>query len=185
MKLSRAAQCCTVLLACEICALLWSQWALTQTQETEKMRGTVHVATVHVALIFDVNRATYAAQVLRSLHYHNPATQFVFHLVTDEQSQAQLQMWFKGSGSLRFYNHTLCQDLVAPVLAFSEPTIHISAHCKAFLSSILDADRVIYIDTDVTAVGDVSACYHHRFEKTQFIGMVVDMGDVCQYWPDR
>lgn len=185
MNLTRAALCLTLIIVYQICALLWSQWTLsTHLAVLQVTPAHAHQA-LHVALVFDTNRAAYAAQVLRSLKYHNPGTQFVFHLVTDQQSRAKLQTWFRESSALRFYDHSLCDHLVAPVLAYSEPAIHTSAHCKAFLASIINADRVLYIDNDVTAVGDVSACYDHRFEDTQYIGMVVDMGDVCQYWPDR
>ena len=142
-------------------------------------------AHMHVALVFDFNRVSYAAQVIRSLRHHNPASQFRFHLVTDKPSHAQLELWFHGSSLFEFYDHLMCKDLVAPVFGFSDPAIHVSAHCKAFLADIIQVDRVLYIDTDVTAVGDVTPCFHHSFGGSQYIGMVVDMGDVCQYWPDR
>lgn len=45
---------------------------------------------------------------------------------------------------------------------------------------------MLYLDSDVTAVQDISSCWdkHALFSEVQFLGMSVDMGEVCQQFPN-
>ncbi|KAI8799703.1 glycosyl transferase family 64 domain-containing protein [Cladochytrium replicatum] len=192
---------------------------------------------ISLALIFDRNRLPHAAQLVRSvMRFANPGSKFYFHLIvprgledsiydellilpgtSNETTRSDEGFVFLDKGgknvasSVRFlvYDHGLCERYGHAVMAFSDPGIHLSAHCKFFLSEILQAHharlafmpkvngkaidekvpdsvfaRVLYVDNDVTAVQDITPCWRRFFSNSQFIGMSVDQGDICQYFPN-
>jgi len=141
----------------------------------------------NIALIFDRNRYPHAKQVIRSARHYVTSRPLVFHLITPKELHAELEQFFADTSmALRLYDHELCKFLAQRVLPFSDPDIHVSAHCKMFLSDILTyADRVLYLDTDTTITSDISACYFAPTRPGTLVSMSVDMGDICQNNPDR
>ncbi|GAA6004321.1 uncharacterized protein JCM10292_001423 [Rhodotorula paludigena] len=140
----------------------------------------------NVALIFDGNRFEHAQSVIRSVRHFTTSRKLVFHLIASHTLHGELEKWFEGSDdTLRLYDHMLCREAVRRVLPFSDPDIHVSAHCKMFLPEIISfAERVLYLDTDVTVVSDLAACYGKPLS-TALVSMGVDMGDACQRFPDK
>ncbi|GAA5910398.1 uncharacterized protein JCM6883_002993 [Sporobolomyces salmoneus] len=141
----------------------------------------------NIALIFDRNRYPHAKQVIRSAQHYVTPRPLVFHLITPKELHEDLEQFFAGTPmSLRLYDHELCKFVAQRILPFSDPGIHVSAHCKMFLSDILTyADRVLYLDTDTTITSDISTCYFAPKKSTTLVSMSVDMGDICQRNPDR
>ena len=142
--------------------------------------------TFHIALIFDGNRFEHAKSVIRSAVHFVKSRRLHFHLV------APLSLHESIFSSLEeydiiftTYDHSLCHFYARQVLPFSDPSIHISAHCKMFLSEILDTlDRVLYLDTDTTILSDITACYAEPGLPKTLFQMGIDMGDTCQLFPD-
>ncbi|GAA5936629.1 uncharacterized protein JCM15063_001943 [Sporobolomyces koalae] len=141
----------------------------------------------NIALIFDRNRYPHAKQVIRSARQYVTSRPLVFHLITPKELHQELEEFFEDTPlSLRLYDHELCKFVAQRVLPFSDPDIHVSAHCKMFLADILTyADRVLYLDTDTTITSDISTCYSRPNKASTLISMAVDMGDICQNNPDR
>lgn len=137
---------------------------------------------LHAALIFDEHRISYAKQVIRSVNHYSKKS-VIFHLVAPKALYGRLETELVGV-DFRLYDYSLCLQLVDSVLAFSNPDIHVSAHCKLFLPNIIPVDKVLYIDNDVTAVQDISRCYSQPMNSEQMIGMGIDMGEVCQHHPN-
>ncbi|GAA6005932.1 hypothetical protein JCM11491_004064 [Sporobolomyces phaffii] len=161
----------------------------TETPQWESVK-TVHVEegdVFNVALIFDRNRYPHAKQVIRSARHYVTSRPLVFHLITPKDLHDELEQFFGDTPmSLRLYDHELCKFVAQRVVPFSDPGIHVSAHCKMFLSDILPyADRVLYLDTDTTITSDISACYSAPTKPATLVSMAVDMGDICQRDPDR
>ncbi|KAI8808798.1 glycosyl transferase family 64 domain-containing protein [Cladochytrium replicatum] len=180
-----------------------------------------------------------AQLVRSMMRFANPGTRFYFHLIvprgiegsiydelrilprpsnetTEERRREEGFIFLDTNGknvaqNTRFlvYDHGLCERYAHAVMAFSDPGIHVSAHCKFFLSEILQPhharrafvpkidgkeidekvpdsvfERVLYVDNDVTAVQDITPCWRRFFSRSQFIGMAVDQGDICQYFPN-
>ncbi|GAA6049686.1 hypothetical protein JCM3770_004406 [Rhodotorula araucariae] len=149
--------------------------------------ATTDDALFNVALIFDRNRLEHAKSVIRSVQHFTKSKDIVFHLVAPKNLHHELQKEFQGgSSTVRAYDHALCGFIVRKVLPFSNPDIHTSAHCKMFLTDIVTmAERVLYLDTDVTVVSDLAACYGKPVAQPgALISMGVDMGDVCQRTPN-
>ncbi|GAA5987993.1 hypothetical protein JCM11641_005974 [Rhodosporidiobolus odoratus] len=142
----------------------------------------------NVALIFDRNRFPHAQSVIRSArHFLTSPKKLVFHLIAPKDIHHELQEFFADEDmSLRLYDHELCRYAVRQILPFSDAEIHVSAHCKMFLSEIITfAERVLYLDTDTTVVSDLSHCYSRPSRNpSALISMAVDMGDACQRTPD-
>lgn len=141
----------------------------------------------NVALIFDRHRLEHVKSVIRSVRHFTTSRDVVFHLVSPPDLHHQLEKEFNVAGStIRTYDHALCGFVVRKVLPFSNPDIHTSAHCKMFLTDIITiAERVLYLDTDVTVTSDLSACYGQPVNRPgALVSMGVDMGDVCQRNPD-
>lgn len=149
---------------------------------------------VQVALIFDKGRIKNALAAVRSVNFfrRNRTDVPLFHLVAPLELHAEIRASLPGY-SVKLYDYELCRSKTRYLMPFSNPKIHTSAHCKVFLADILvDVDRVLYIDTDMIATNDISPCYHAAPPESQadeaLLGMVVDMGDVCQLdaskcWP--
>lgn len=158
-----------------------TQWESVKTEHVEE--GDVF----NIALIFDRNRYPHAKQVIRSARHYVTSRPLVFHLITPKELQGELEEFFADTPlSLRLYDHELCKFVARRVLPFSDPDIHVSAHCKMFLSDILTfADRVLYLDTDTTITSDISTCYFAPTKPSTLVSMAVDMGDICQRDPDR
>ncbi|GAA6044330.1 hypothetical protein JCM8097_000926 [Rhodosporidiobolus ruineniae] len=142
----------------------------------------------NVALIFDRNRYPHAKSVIRSAqHFLTSPRQLVFHLITPRELHSELEDFFANQNmSLRLYDHALCGVAARKILPFSDPDIHTSAHCKVFLPEIITfAERVLYLDTDVTVVSDLARCYAKPSRNPgALVSMAVDMGDACQRNPD-
>ncbi|GAA6017983.1 hypothetical protein JCM10207_002731 [Rhodosporidiobolus poonsookiae] len=143
----------------------------------------------NIALIFDRNRYPHAKSVIRSArHFLTSPRQLVFHLITPKELHQELHEFFADDDKmvLRLYDHQLCAYAAKRILPFSNPDIHTSAHCKMFLSQIITfADRVLYLDTDVTVVSDLARCYGAPLSNPgALVSMAVDMGDACQRNPD-
>ncbi|KAJ8293572.1 putative colanic acid biosynthesis glycosyl transferase WcaA [Rhodotorula toruloides] len=141
----------------------------------------------NIALIFDRNRFPHAKSVIRSIRHFTTSRRLVFHLIAPYQLHEELHDFFADTDmSLRVYDHSLCSFVARQVLPFSNPDIHISAHCKMFLSEIVTfADRILYLDTDVTVTSDLAACYDKPLANPgALVSMAVDMGDACQREPD-
>ncbi|BGP48791.1 hypothetical protein JCM10450v2_004667 [Rhodotorula kratochvilovae] len=150
-------------------------------------RATTDDELFNVALIFDRHRLEHAKSVIRSVQHFTTSKNVVFHLIAPKELHHELQKEFHaGNSSVRAYDHALCGFIVRKVLPFSSPDIHTSAHCKMFLTEIVTiAERVLYLDTDVTVVSDLAACYGKPVARPgAVISMGVDMGDVCQRTPD-
>ncbi|GAA6060044.1 hypothetical protein JCM10212_001041 [Sporobolomyces blumeae] len=158
-----------------------TEWASVENKHVEQ--GNVF----NIALIFDRNRYPHAKQVIRSARHYVKSRPVVFHLITPKDLHEDLEAFFDGTPlSLRLYDHELCGYVARRVLPFSDPGIHVSAHCKMFLSEILTyADRVLYLDTDTTITSDVSTCYDAPTRPTTLVSMAVDMGDICQRNPNQ
>ncbi|GAA5839197.1 hypothetical protein JCM11251_003701 [Rhodosporidiobolus azoricus] len=159
-----------------------TRWSLVET------KGPPEDQVFNVALIFDRNRYPHAKSVIRSVqHFLTSDRHLVFHLITPRELHTQLHEFFAGKNmTLRTYDHSLCTFFARKVLPFSDPDIHVSAHCKMFLPEIITiAERVLYLDTDVTVVSDLSRCYGRPLKNpSALISMGVDMGDACQNNPD-
>ncbi|GAA5891062.1 hypothetical protein JCM5296_007365 [Sporobolomyces johnsonii] len=161
------------------------------TQRTAKEWATVEKASIkeddvfNIALIFDRNRFPHAKSVIRSAQHFITSRRLVFHLITPKELHEELQQFFAGTlMTLRLYDHELCSFVTRKVLPFSDPDIHLSAHCKMFLPEIITfAERILYLDTDTTIVSDLSTCYGAPSSPSALISMAVDMGDVCQRNP--
>ncbi|BGP25204.1 proteophosphoglycan ppg4 [Rhodotorula toruloides] len=141
----------------------------------------------NIALIFDRNRFSHAKSVIRSIRHFTTSRRLVFHLIAPYKLHEELHAFFADTDmSLRVYDHSLCSFVARQVLPFSNPDIHISAHCKMFLSEIVTfADRILYLDTDVTVTSDLAACYDKPLANPgALVSMAVDMGDACQREPD-
>ncbi|KAK4057242.1 hypothetical protein OIO90_001739 [Microbotryomycetes sp. JL221] len=142
----------------------------------------------HLALIFDRGRRPHAMAVIRSAIQFVTSRKLVFHLVAPRDMHDELLETFEGfSARVVLYDHARCHELARPVLAFSNPDIHVSAHCKMFLSSIIDdpaVESVMYLDSDVTVLSDISQCYDEPALPTTLISMAPDLGDACQVQPD-
>ncbi|KAK4051321.1 hypothetical protein OIV83_002805 [Microbotryomycetes sp. JL201] len=142
----------------------------------------------HLALIFDESRMPHAMSVIRSAVHFIKSRKVVFHLVTPVSTHKTLLKTFESlSAKVVLYDHGLCRDLVRPVLAFSNPDIHVSAHCKMFLSSIItdpSVESVMYLDSDVTILSDIAECYDEPTVADVIISMAPDLGDACQLNPD-
>lgn len=141
----------------------------------------------NIALIFDRNRYPHAMSVIRSIRHFTTSRTLVFHLVVTRDVREELEEYFAGTNmTLHLYDHNLCAFVAKTVLPFSNPEIHVSAHCKMFLSEIVkDAERILYLDTDVTVLSDLSACYNRpSANPAALLSMSVDMGDACQRSPN-
>ncbi|BGP16837.1 hypothetical protein JCM10213v2_004842 [Rhodosporidiobolus nylandii] len=142
----------------------------------------------NVALIFDRNRFAHAKSVIRSAQqFLTSPRKLVFHLIAPKELHLDTQEFFAGEEmTLRLYDYELCRYAVRQVLPFSDSDIHTSAHCKVFLPEIITfAERVLYLDTDVTVVSDLARCYARPTRNpAALISMAVDMGDACQRTPD-
>lgn len=147
---------------------------------------------IHVAMIFDENRYNFSVSVIRSImHYvQRPVS---LHLVTPRSLHRPLRKLsdaLPGDAHIVPHDYALC---VAPtsLISYIARDIHMSAMCKVFLAEIVPSDYVLYVDSDVTVVADISHCWLRRTGKGKFfsdyaiIGMGVDMGEVCQSYPDR
>ncbi|SCZ89792.1 BZ3500_MvSof-1268-A1-R1_Chr9g10596 [Microbotryum saponariae] len=145
-------------------------------------------AAFNIALVFDANRVDQAKQVIRSaIKFLTSRPSLHFHLVTPPKLHDELREFFADSGhGVSTYDHGLCAKFAAAVLPFSDEDIHISAHCKMFLSKIIThAEKVLYLDTDVTVLSDLSSCYAESDDQRVLLKMGIDMGDACQLYPDR
>ncbi|GAA5851549.1 hypothetical protein JCM8547_001130 [Rhodosporidiobolus lusitaniae] len=142
----------------------------------------------NVALIFDRNRYPHAQSVIRSARqFLTSPRRLVFHLITPHELHSELHDFFAGTNeTLRLYDHEMCAFHARQILPFSDPEIHVSAHCKMFLPEIITfAERVLYLDTDVTVVSDLARCYSKPSSNpSALVSMGVDMGDACQRNPD-
>lgn len=139
----------------------------------------------HFALIFDEARLPHAKQVVRSAKAHSASRELHFHFVAPVPLHGELVQWAHSQGvTAHVYDHSLCTRFAQYVLPFSDPSIHVSAHCKMFLPEIIRSqDRVLYLDTDISIVSDVGQCYGTPAGQSLF-SMAVDMGDACQNKPD-
>ncbi|KWU44404.1 Proteophosphoglycan ppg4 [Rhodotorula sp. JG-1b] len=142
----------------------------------------------NIALIFDRNRFPHAMSVIRSIqHFSAGSRKLVFHLIATMDTRDELTEYFADTDmTLKLYDHGLCAYVAKAVLPFSDPEIHVSAHCKMFLTEIIkDAERVLYLDTDTTVLSDLSACYDRPTDNpAALVSMAVDMGDACQNNPN-
>jgi GT2 family glycosyltransferase/lipopolysaccharide biosynthesis glycosyltransferase/glycosyltransferase involved in cell wall biosynthesis len=140
-----------------------------------------------IALIFDENRLSYAQQVMRSAEHFITSRPIRFHLVCPTTLHEDLFASFVNSSvTLHIYDNALCDQVSRDVRPFSNPDIHISAHCKFFLADIItDVERVLYLDTDSSILSDISECYSYPTSPSALISMGIDMGDTCQLTPSR
>lgn len=139
----------------------------------------------HLVLIFDQHRFQHAKQVIRSAVHFLKSRTLHFHLLAPLDLHQQIRLEFLDSPViLSTYDHSHCYSYAREVLPFSDPSIHISAHCKFFLAEILSQDRVLYLDTDTTIISDITECYSKPLLPKALISMAVDFGDACQLSPD-
>ncbi|KAM0789308.1 hypothetical protein ACM66B_000147 [Microbotryomycetes sp. NB124-2] len=142
----------------------------------------------HLALIFDESRMPHAMSVIRSAVHFIKSRKVVFHLITPVALHKNLLRSVESlSARVVLYDHSACHELVRPVLAFSNPDIHVSAHCKMFLSEIIkdpSVESVMYLDSDVTVLSDITKCYDEPMLPEVLISMAPDLGDACQVNPD-
>ena len=140
-----------------------------------------------VVLIFDNNRLSYAAGVIRSTLYYNDHNKVHLHLVTTTEAFAELEPMLNELGAdATLHDYNQCIDLTASLRPFSDPHIHTSALCKLFIADLLPSTikQALYIDTDATVTGPLDACMP-TLRKEALFAMAVDMGDACQITPDR
>lgn len=139
----------------------------------------------HLCLIFDRHRLAHAKQVIRSAAHFIQHRALVFHLISPLELHGQIRDSLATYDiQIDLYDHSLCRHYARAVLPFSEPDIHVSAHCKMFLAQILPTPRVLYLDTDTTIVSDITACYETPRRPQTLMTMAIDMGDGCQRSPD-
>lgn len=147
---------------------------------------------VRVATIFDENRMEYSLALLRSVLYFTKRP-VVWHAVTPAglhaKVQAEVASWNVADRlQLHMHNHSLCQQ-AERLRPYANANIHVSALCKFYLPNILpDWERhVLFLDNDMIAASDISTCFdaHRKFTPDQYIGMVTDMGDICQRFPNK
>lgn len=141
----------------------------------------------HIALIFDRGRLPHALQVMRSAAAFITSRTIHIHAIAPVDLHEDLYRFAKDFDfTLRPYSHDFCRLSAKQVLAFSNSDIHLSAHCKMFLADILSGDvqEVLYLDTDVTILSDISECYGRPELSSTLISMGVDMGDACQVSPE-
>lgn len=155
-------------------------------QEWKEVITAQDKSSLEIALIFDEYRRDFAKQLIRSTLHFNPNREVVFHLVIPPSLREEIENIIAPlHASSAYYDHASCFDSVRWVMPFSDDSIHPSAHCKMFLADILpdDLDRVMYLDVDTTVVHDLEPCWAPSDTIGGSIGMVVDMGDVCQLIP--
>ena len=144
---------------------------------------------VHLALISDASRLGHCLQAIRSALavYSGTETNVVFHYVLERHAHANATAELgPDAAKVQLYDYDACERLVQAVRPFSDPSIHVSAHCKFLLADILlDIDRALYLDTDTTVIQDVAPCISSVPKDGALFRMAVDMGDVCQRHPDR
>ncbi|KAM0749285.1 hypothetical protein T439DRAFT_315519 [Meredithblackwellia eburnea MCA 4105] len=142
----------------------------------------------HIALVFDEFRFPHAQQVIKSAIMFVTSRPVYFHLVAPGPLHYPITTFMtelEKAPQFSLYDHSLCYHYGRAVVAFSSPGIHISAHCKLFLSEIIDkVGRVLYLDTDVTILSDISQCYSAPKDPRTLLSLGVDMGDACQINPD-
>ena len=150
---------------------------------------------MHLALVFDGNRLYWPAQLIRSVAYHTSLA-VSFHLImsSDMYDRIGQQLWNDSMHSslvdnvrLHFYDIALCEQYTRLVAPFVHPMCPAAVMCKPFVPAILPQtlDRVLLVDSDATAVQDVAQCYQHAMTPEQQVAMAVDMGEICQQYPDR
>lgn len=141
---------------------------------------------VQVAMIFDEHRLNFSLSVVRSL-MHYAASGVTLHLVTPvslHDRLRQLERSLPGDAAIVPHDFRKCLPPVS-LISFIARHIHPSAMCKVFLSEIVPSTRVLYIDSDVTVVGDVASCWNAPSRADGMLAMGVDMGEACQAHPDR
>jgi lipopolysaccharide biosynthesis glycosyltransferase len=141
---------------------------------------------VHVALIFTADKVAEVGQAVRSLLFSTKSRPVVIHAITNPAGWDSFVEEVVGYPHLVYYPIEVCRKLVAPVLPFASPAIHIVAHCRAFLAEIISerVSRVLFMDNDITANQDISTCFDNTFKEDQMMAMAPDTGDVCQFQPD-
>lgn len=142
---------------------------------------------IHISLIFDQNRLPYALSTLRSIIYYNP-TPLTFHILSPPSLHSSLLDLKKNLSyhtHLALYDHNLCVP-PSSLLWFTSKRMHISALCKIFLPEILPIPRVLFLDSDLNAVSNISPCWFSATfpSQNQYLAMATDMGDSCQHNPD-
>lgn len=144
---------------------------------------------VHIAMIFDENRKNFSRTVMRSLSFY-ANEKIIYHLVAPRglhKTILENTDDLLGTKRIIMYDYNQCLIHVRKV-SFISKAIHSSAFCKIFLSHIIPStDHVLYIDSDITVVQDISPCWFKTvgMEPKQYIGMSVDMGGICQIDPDH
>ena len=146
---------------------------------------------LHIAMVFDNNRLHWPQQLVRSIAFHTNLTAS-FHLVMNVAMQAVVGEQLLSDPRitnirLHFYDIALCEPHTRLVSAFAHPMCPTAVMCKLFMPAILPQrlERVLLVDSDATAVQDVQRCYQHPMTDEQQVAMGVDMGEVCQQYPDR
>lgn len=150
---------------------------------------------IHVAMSFDENRLNHTFSALRSISYfsNHPLT---FHLVSPTSthpSLRRLQHDLPGDVHVAVHDSRLC---VAPnsLISYTSPYTSQPALCRLFLAEIVPSDFVLYLDSDLSALSDLSPCLllnkkdsilDPDFGPSALIAMSVDMGDLCQVTPDE
>lgn len=146
---------------------------------------------IDVAMVFDGNRLNFSKSVVRSLMYYS-RDPVVLHLVTPQSLHYSLHEWpskMPGNLKIRTYDYSRCEAFTRTV-SFIARHIHMSAMCKVFLSEIIPAEHILYIDSDVTVVSNIAYCWLRRgnvgtsLGSSALMAMGVDMGEICQSSPD-
>lgn len=146
---------------------------------------------IQVAMIFDEHRLNFSLSVMRSL-MHYAKSGVTLHLITPVSLHSrlhQLETALPGDAAIIPHDYRKCAAPVS-LISFIARHIHPSAMCKVFLAEIVPAERVLYIDSDVTVVADIMHCWAASTRGPSLAGsallaMGVDMGEACQAHPDR
>lgn len=149
-----------------------------RTQKTE--------STIHIALIFTEKYFEGAFQVINSYLEYNeiPA---VFHLISDSIDLVHTRIQNITTMKFLYHLYKLRQSDSGRLLSgylYDKPANQLDM-IKLSLHEIIKHDKVLYLDTDVTIVSDISRCFFRDLNGSSLMALGVDMGSVCQDFPEK
>lgn len=139
---------------------------------------------IHIAMIFDPSFANKVNQAVSTYCKYNRRQAF-FHLLMIGSFPTISLIPYGPKISYKIYNvqpHGLKAMSVSGYLVPRPSTIIDLVQLS--LHEILSVNKVIYLDIDVTITGDISVCFDQNLG-SKMMALGVDMGDVCQKFPER
>lgn len=149
----------------------------------------------HIAMLFDGSPSNRSLSAIRSIAYFSKEP-VSFHFVLPKQlhlTSKNLSFTLPDSVKIYTYDLKLCTGPVS-LLSYAAQNSSLSSLCKLFLSEIIPAEYVLYVDRDVIATADLQPCFLHinessrrtpSFGTSAIMGMGVDMDDRCLMEPQK